>query len=76
MSHFAIVGGGSKDLLRAKKIIYTFLYWSLAQYKGQAGGENVMELGAVQARRYAAEVKGSKAKSKDRLAGTGDHDLG
>ena len=37
VSHFAIVGGGSKHLLRAKIIIYTFLYWSLAQYNGQAG---------------------------------------
>ena len=39
VSHFAIVGGGSKHCLRAKKIIYTFLYGSLAQYKGQ--GEKI-----------------------------------
>ena len=36
VSHFNIVGGGSKHCLRAKKNIYTFLYGSLAQYKGQA----------------------------------------
>ena len=35
VSHFAIVGGGSKHLLRAKIIIYTIVYWSLTEYRGQ-----------------------------------------